>query len=761
MNNKTKKNILWLAAGLAVIVSTLFLTVVILVKISGTHKLEVMSFTGGKIDFNIKAVGVFGSNSVIKSVNGIAYLDGYYKNIEILIDTETCGEIKSVILSDDKDVLNFDISGFENVTQDRLTIFKTTRTFDQQKSFFRKAGEIICFELRKPVFLDIILFIGVIGFLGLIFLLIKELRNYNANQIKSFSKSVLTNIEVFFLGSVFWIIIVLLLLEITLRIVGFAFKSNEAETQIVNDDGKLVVLCIGDSFTYGVGSTKGNDYPSQLETLLQENTEQEVIVINRGRCAQNSSQVIEKLQEDLNSCNPDLVIMLFGMANSWNYYGYQVSDNYWERIRIVKLFRRISYNLKYKGASSDTRQNVEDYAFSFLIKSFDYPRFGRGADQYYYNVGRYFLALRDWGNSFRYLSFALSQDQYNTSCFSALKVCLQEYDKEKFFNSKTGLIDTTIVRESVVKLDNLILEFPDSYVFKVLKETYLFEKGYSELSRETLDFYRNSVSDSFNFNSVIFIEKNLNVGFDSLFNFYLSVRNVENAKQIDLTLAWLNISEKRFSEAKLLLENCNYNDNSSSSLYFAANYILALSGVKSVAFSFIENVKFPYAHYRELFDDSLSDEEFRLGIKQIFEHVIDQDKSENRMYFLPHNLKRTANVEQSGIFNWINSDISKAVEICLKQNHPVICMNYPLIPPPNSEEIHFWADSVGEIWKETAKKDGLLFVDNENIFKSQGVDQNLYFEPHKTGSEHCNDNGYKLIAQNILDAMRLEGYLNN
>ena len=160
--------------------------------------------------------------------------------------------------------------------------------------------------------LVILLLVITVLFLGL-----RRIKKSAKLKSQDLLRKVFANISVFVLGSVFWILIILLLAEIALRIVGVIYSEKQANTDIDNTDGKFVVLCIGDSFTYGVGSTKGNDYPAQLQRILQENTEQEVVVINRGRCAQNTAQTIEKLQDDLNSCKPDMVVMLFGMANSW------------------------------------------------------------------------------------------------------------------------------------------------------------------------------------------------------------------------------------------------------------------------------------------------------------------------------------------------------------------------------------------------------------------------------------------------------------
>lgn len=753
MKNKKLKYIFLITGIFVLLALCLMLYTTLSVKLSGQYQVSVNTTADSLPEFKIIAKGVFGSETEFVSVNGNLFIEGYYKSLRFEIPIKDCLDVKNITFFDYQKQGGFNYVPQKSHIDNGVFIIEKSIGLKQGKNFFIKISDILKFELKKSFVKDILLGILVLGALIIIFILFNRLRAASKKTGQNTYKIIATNILVFLTGTVFWLIVILLLLEISLRIIGFVYSGKQTSANINNDDGKFVVLCIGDSFTYGVGSTKGNDYPAQLQRLLQQNTNQEVIVINRGRCAQNSTQTIEHLQEDLNSCKPDLVIMMFGMANSWNYYGYHDSFNYWERIRVVKLFRRIRYNIKYKGASSDTEQNVKDYAADFLVRSLKYKAFGDEAFSHYYYVGRYFLAMRDWQNAFRYLSFSLSLNQYDIESFNAIKVCLREFDNEKFGESGSGEIEKTVVAKTQEKLDEIIREYPKNEVFTYLKALYLAEKSSTSLDSMALIFRRNQISQDFNFILVSDVEKSFDNCFDSIAAFYSSIKNEENIIQIDISMAWLSIGNKRFEEALEILNNMDSpKDSLSLSLFSLAKEIAEGSIKQDYSFNSIEDEKiktFLQENYADMLLKSESIDDFRFGISQIFNYNIKLYLGLNQMYFLPHKLKRTANIEQSKIFDWIRTDIEAAVEMCLKQNYPVICMNYPIIPPPNSEEISFWAYNVGNIWKETSQKYKLEFIDNDSVFKSLGNTQNEYFEPHATGSEHCNNKGYGLIAKNI------------
>ncbi len=127
-------------------------------------------------------------------------------------------------------------------------------------------------------------------------------------------------------------ILTLLLLEAGLWVLGEAYWQEGGHREVehtalvdqlaVECPGCRVVLCLGDSYTYGMGASEGMDYPSQLERLLNDGADPpHTIVINAGRGSANSTMVREILEKYLQHIRPDMVTVMVGGANYWDYYG--------------------------------------------------------------------------------------------------------------------------------------------------------------------------------------------------------------------------------------------------------------------------------------------------------------------------------------------------------------------------------------------------------------------------------------------------------
>ena len=140
------------------------------------------------------------------------------------------------------------------------------------------------------------------------------------------------------------------LLEVALRIVGMIhFREVTARKGEVRGSD-YTILCVGDSFTFGIGASEGGDYPRQLERLLNSKIgNRHFTVVNRGIGAHNTSQILNDFPAWVDEIKPDLVVILAGCANAWNYWGYRsykrgnsvlsrMQDQLY-RIRIFKLIK--------------------------------------------------------------------------------------------------------------------------------------------------------------------------------------------------------------------------------------------------------------------------------------------------------------------------------------------------------------------------------------------------------------------------------------
>ncbi|MFY9342124.1 MAG: GDSL-type esterase/lipase family protein [Planctomycetota bacterium] len=78
------------------------------------------------------------------------------------------------------------------------------------------------------------------------------------------------------------------------------------------------VLCLGDSFTYGMGaSSPAGSYPAQLETALNA-AGMACRVVNRGWPARNSREVLAMLDANLAQVAPRFVCITVGVNDSWS-----------------------------------------------------------------------------------------------------------------------------------------------------------------------------------------------------------------------------------------------------------------------------------------------------------------------------------------------------------------------------------------------------------------------------------------------------------
>ncbi len=130
-------------------------------------------------------------------------------------------------------------------------------------------------------------------------------------------------------------LLVLLLMEGGLRLYGAAHREMTRAIEIIEGDPDGAILCVGDSFTEGVGATRGFSYPHQLAARLRRQGHG-ARVINAGHSGQNSTELLQSLPGLLADHQPRWVLVLVGSANTWDFYGFR---EHAEEYRVRGLLR--------------------------------------------------------------------------------------------------------------------------------------------------------------------------------------------------------------------------------------------------------------------------------------------------------------------------------------------------------------------------------------------------------------------------------------
>lgn len=114
------------------------------------------------------------------------------------------------------------------------------------------------------------------------------------------------------------LVLALGLLEATLRVAGRMAYPRPDLARAHGDPSLFRILCVGDSFTAGLGDAS---YPLLLEANLRSRGIS-TVVVNAGIGGGNTAMIREALPGALQAAGPDLVLLLAGTTNQTNWYGF-------------------------------------------------------------------------------------------------------------------------------------------------------------------------------------------------------------------------------------------------------------------------------------------------------------------------------------------------------------------------------------------------------------------------------------------------------
>jgi lysophospholipase L1-like esterase len=81
------------------------------------------------------------------------------------------------------------------------------------------------------------------------------------------------------------------------------------------NNGETNILCVGDSFTFGMGAAVGYSYPAQLQKMLDADGRRSFKVYNCGFSGWTSGKLASYLPGFLSRYRPNVVVLLIGASD--------------------------------------------------------------------------------------------------------------------------------------------------------------------------------------------------------------------------------------------------------------------------------------------------------------------------------------------------------------------------------------------------------------------------------------------------------------
>jgi len=149
-----------------------------------------------------------------------------------------------------------------------------------------------------------------------------------------------------------WLVLIALVgslvaMEGLLQVASWGVGAVVAERGAVGSRAGAVVLCVGDSHTFGLPLPEPDSYPSQLQLRLDAAYGPgRYRVVNLGIPSVNSGFVAKRFERQLAQFDPALVIVWVGINNLWNAVDMDAGADPWlqwrRRLQRSKLFRLAS-----------------------------------------------------------------------------------------------------------------------------------------------------------------------------------------------------------------------------------------------------------------------------------------------------------------------------------------------------------------------------------------------------------------------------------
>ena len=156
---------------------------------------------------------------------------------------------------------------------------------------------------------------------------------------------------------------VIILLELGMRAGGFALTYTQERSNKIalRQQGTFRIMCIGESTTAATCSEES--YPKQLQEILnQADIGIRFSVINKGIGGVTTSTLVSRLDQNLETYKPDMVVVMMGVNDNRNEIVQREPEDqhsplpFFKRLKVYKLAKLLLAHFK---ATTKTLKNVE------------------------------------------------------------------------------------------------------------------------------------------------------------------------------------------------------------------------------------------------------------------------------------------------------------------------------------------------------------------------------------------------------------------
>jgi len=317
---------------------------------------------------------------------------------------------------------------------------------------------------------------------------------------------------------IFGIIFPLLILETGLRFAAWIAQSH-LNKETFSNGGKLRILCLGDSYTYGLGVERDETFPAQLKVLLEKKLGNDKIeVINAGMPGMNTPLLANNFNAMLDTYKPNVVLVLIGTNDEWNFSGFLSEprtpiDKFYSFIfsfRITRMFKIVKTAFKEKSEMSFLGIEANKEKISKMLRLIEES--GGLNNSYYYQavmLGNQYRDMDKFEEAKLYYDCAMkinSDDKFLAEELSiyykrAITILRGELKKEALEKSKskiTNFIGSVYLNKEQLEPDNKFememvdlskicrtLSLYDDNLLLLTKTIYLY--GFSQYIWEELD----------------------------------------------------------------------------------------------------------------------------------------------------------------------------------------------------------------------------------------------------------------------------------